>query len=73
VAKYSERQRDFEFPDGTESSVGLLGHLVVPGGRGLTFAGRVEVDADGTVTTTPGVTPLIDLDFVQAFCDALAG
>ncbi|MDX6327042.1 MAG: hypothetical protein QOK15_3396 [Nocardioidaceae bacterium] len=72
VAKYSELQRDFEFIDGTETSVGLLGHLVVPGGRGLTFAGRAVVNPDGTVTTTPGVTPLLDLDFVQAVCDALA-
>ena len=59
--------------DGSARYVGLLGHLVVRGGRGLTFAGQVRIDPDGTLSTTPGLADLIDLDFVDAVCEALAG
>jgi hypothetical protein len=76
VGKYVERQRDFEYADGSEQYVGLLGHLVVPGGGGFTFAGQAVLGADGTLTSTPGLVPLLALDddsFVATVCDALAG
>jgi hypothetical protein len=76
VGNYAERQRDFVDLDGSEKVVGLLGHLVVPGHRGLTFGGQIRVGADGTVFATPDVAPLLtfdDEDIVSAFCDALAG
>jgi hypothetical protein len=76
VAKYTELQRDFEYADGSERYVGLLGHLVVPGGGGFTFAGQARLGADGTMSSTPGLLPLLALDddtFVARVCDALAG
>jgi len=75
VGKYAERQRDFgEIEgDGSERYVGLLGHLVVPGGGGFTFAGQARLAADGTLSMTHGLEPLLVLDFVPAVCDALAG
>jgi hypothetical protein len=75
VAKYTERQRDFGSVAGDESEryVGLLGHLVVPGGGGFTFAGRAWLAPDGTLSMTHGLEPLLVLDFVPAVCDALVG
>ena len=75
VAKYVERQRDFgEIEgDGSERYVGLLGHLVVPGGGGFTFAGQARLAPDGSLSTTHALEPLLALDFVPAVCGALAG
>jgi hypothetical protein len=72
VGKYAERQRDFGYTDGSERYVGLLGHLVVQGGRGFTFAGQAQLSPDGTLLTTHGLAGLADLDFDAAVCDALA-
>jgi hypothetical protein len=74
VGKYSERQRDFgEIEgDGSERYVGLLGHLIVPGGGGFTFAGRARLAPDGNLSMTHGLEPLLVIDFVPAVCDALA-
>ncbi len=75
VAKYSEKQRDFEFADGSMKIVGLLAHLVVPGGRGFAVAGHARIGADGTiVSVTPGLEALFELEenFVPVVCDALA-
>lgn len=71
TGKYSERQRDFEFIEGSKRDVGLLGHLVVPGGPGFTFAGQARLEPDGTLSTTPGLTGLLDLNFEGTVCDAL--
>jgi hypothetical protein len=75
VGKYAERQRDFGQieGDGSERYVGLLGHLVVPGGGGFTFAGQANLAADGSLSMTHGLEPLLVLDFLPAVCDALAG
>jgi hypothetical protein len=76
VGTYAEIQRDFEYVDGSARYVGLLGHLVVPGGGGFTFAGQAQQSADGTLTSTPGLLPLLALDdetFVASVCAALAG
>jgi len=76
VGKYAERQRDFGQieGDGSERYVGLLGHLVVPGGGGgFTFAGQATLAPDGSLSMTHGLEPLLVLDFVPAVCDALAG
>ncbi|CUR57291.1 exported hypothetical protein [metagenome] len=75
VGKYAERQRDFgEIEgDGSERYVGLLGHLVVPGGGGFTFAGQAWLSPDGSLSLTHGLEPLLVLDFVPVVCDALAG
>lgn len=59
--------------DGSERYVGLLGQLVVPGGGGFTFAGQARLAADGTLSMTHGLEPLLVLDFVPAVWDALAG
>lgn len=73
VGKYAERQRDFADVDGSEKYVGLLGHLVVNGGGGFTLAGQMRVGADGSIsTTTHGLAPLFELDFVPVVCNALA-
>jgi hypothetical protein len=72
VGTYAERQRDFALVDGSERYVGLLGHLVVPGGGGFTLAGHARQSADGTLTTTPGLAPLLTLDFEEVVCAALA-
>jgi hypothetical protein len=71
AGKYSERQRDFIHLDGSERYVGLLGHLVVPGGGGFTLAGQAWLDTDGTLSNTPGLDPLLDLDVEAAVCAAL--
>lgn len=79
TGKYSERQRDFFAIDGAERYVGALGHLVVPGGRGFTFAGQARMSASGEITSTPGLEPLVALEeggdeaLLDLFCDALAG
>jgi hypothetical protein len=73
VGTYAERQRDFFLVDGSERYVGLLGHLVVPGGPGITLAGLAHQSADGTLSTTPGLAPLLTLDFEEAVCAAMAG
>lgn len=76
VAKYSEKQRDFEFSDGSMKIVGLLGHLVVPGGHGFTVAGHARIGPDGSiVSVTPGLEALFDLEenFVPVVCEALEG
>lgn len=71
VGYYSERQRDFFLADGSQRFVGLLGHLVVPGGGGFTLAGQIRVDIDGTLSSTPGLADLFDLDFDAVVCQAL--
>ena len=74
VAKYSNKQRDFEFVDGSMKIIGLLGHLVVPGGHGFTVAGHAHIGPDGTiVSVTPGLDALVELDedFVPIVCEAL--
>lgn len=71
VAKYAERQKDFFDNDGSEKYVGVLAHLVVPGGHGFTLAGQAQVSPEGDLTTTPHLAPLLDLDFEAALCDAL--
>jgi len=76
VAKYSEKQRDFAFVDGSEKVVGLLGHLVVPGGGGFAIAGNARIGPDGTlISITPGLEALFEPEqnFVQIVCDALSG
>jgi hypothetical protein len=62
--------------DGAAKVVGLLGHLVVPGGGGFTIAGNARIGPDGTlVSITPGLEELFDLeeDAIQVVCDALSG
>jgi len=78
TGKYSERQRDFFSADGSERYVGALGHLVVPGGRGFTFAGQARMSSDGELSVTPALVPLLEIESddeaaVRLFCDALAG
>jgi hypothetical protein len=76
VAKWAERQRDFEFSDGSTKVVGLLGKLVVPGGRGLTVAGHARIGPDGTITSvTPGLEELFELEetLIPTICDGLSG
>jgi hypothetical protein len=76
VAKYSEKQRDFEFVGGSVRVVGLLAHLVVPGNEGFTVAGQARIGPDGTLmSVTPGLDELFELEdsLVQVVCDALAG
>jgi hypothetical protein len=76
VAKYSEKQRDFAFVDGSEKVVGLLGHLVAPGGGGFAIAGNARIGPDGTlISITPGLEALFELEqnFVEIVCDALSG
>jgi hypothetical protein len=73
VGRYSERQRDFAFVDGSERVVGLLGHLVVAGGSGITLAGQARISADGTLSPTPGLEDLVDLDFEAVVCETLGG
>lgn len=63
VAKYSEKQSDFEFNDGSMKIVGLLSHLVVPGGHGFAVAGHARIGPDGTlVSVTPGLDALFELE-----------
>lgn len=76
VAKYSEKQRDFEFVDGSAKVVGLLAHLVVSGGPGFTVAGNARIGPDGTlISITPGLATIFELDqyFVPIVCGALSG
>jgi hypothetical protein len=76
VGKYAERQRDIQLSDGSFTAVGLLSHLVAPGGGALTVAGRIRLGPDGTlVSVTPGLNHLFELEerFVPIVCDALSG
>ena len=76
VANYSEKQRDFEFVDGSAKVVGLLSHLVVLDGRGFTIAGLARIGPDGTlISVTPGLEALFELEqnFVDIVCEALSG
>ena len=72
VGKYAERQRDFFDADGSERYVGVLSHLVVPGGGGFTWVGQAQVTPDGELFTTHALAPLLVTDFVATVCDALA-
>jgi len=72
VGKYAERQRDFFNADGSERYVGVLGHLVVPGGGGFTLAGQARVTPNGELSTTHALAPLAAIDFIATLCDALA-
>jgi hypothetical protein len=73
VGKYAERQRDFFNADGSERYVGALGHLIVPGGGGFTLAGQARQSPEGELSITPGLAPLLVIDFEAIVCDALAG
>ena len=72
VGKYAERQRDFFNVDGSERYVGVLAHLVVPGGGGFAMAGQARQSPEGELSFTRGLAPLLVLDFEATVCDALA-
>ena len=74
VGTFLTRQQDFGDVDGSERDLGLLGRLVVPGGRGVMFAGQVWVDVNGDLTATPNAKLEVQIDeeaVVDLFCDAL--